>query len=296
MLMLANGTGNFLRLALPEYLKNFEFFFFLMTARTEATTRVLSPPRGTAPQRQRNIKRPRVHTEVLNCLLDDIRAGVYREGQKMPSERTLMEEFGVGRPAVREALSALGRMGLLEIRAGMRARVCKIKLEPLLSEVRASLQIYSSSTDGWRHVHGLRLLFETAVVRRLAAQVTDAQALFLRGILEKQRNFLDEGEIRAFSEADIEFHCALVECLENPFMDRLARGFGGWLISPLYQSMQMSEQSERSYRAHAEVLDWLEKHDPTRAEEAMREHLEEMGEIYLRGLTVVDGTKDAPQA
>ena len=78
--------------------------------------------------RKRNIQRPRVHTEVLSCLLDDIQSGVYQVGQKLPSERELMDEFGVGRPAVREALSGLARMGLIEVSPGMRARVCRLTL------------------------------------------------------------------------------------------------------------------------------------------------------------------------
>ena len=70
--------------------------------------------------RRRSIQRPRVHVEVLSCLLEDIQSGVYQVGQKLPSERELMDEFGVGRPAVREALSALARMGLIEVSPGMR--------------------------------------------------------------------------------------------------------------------------------------------------------------------------------
>lgn len=231
--------------------------------------------------RRRNIQRPRVHTEVLTCLLEDIRAGVYQEGQKLPSERELMEEFGVGRPAVREALSALGRMGLIEISPGMRARVCKLTLKPLLGEMRATLQIYSSSPDGWRQLHDLRLFFETSVARQLARQVTDDQLRSLRDILVNQRNFLDRSEIRSFAEADIAFHRALVEFMGNPFLGLLAEGFGGWLITPLYASMQVRRQSERSYTAHVVVLEALKERNPDLAEQAMRLHLEEMRGIYL---------------
>lgn len=231
--------------------------------------------------RRRNIQRPRIHTEVLTCLLGDIRAGIYQEGQKLPSERELMEEFGVGRPAVREALSALGRMGLIEISPGMRARVCKLTLKPLLSEMRATLQIYSSSQDGWRQLHDLRLFFETSVTRQLARQVTDEQLDSLREILVNQRNFLDRAEIRSFAEADLAFHRALVESLGNPFLGLLAEGFGGWLITPLYASMQVQRQSERSYNAHMAVLKALEERNAELAEQAMRSHLEEMRGIYL---------------
>lgn len=50
-------------------------------------------------------------TEVLSCLLDDIQNGVYQVGQKLPSERELMDEFGVGRPAVRDSPLRAGSYG-----------------------------------------------------------------------------------------------------------------------------------------------------------------------------------------
>lgn len=230
--------------------------------------------------RRRSIQRPRVHTEVLSCLLDDIQSGVYQVGQKLPSERELMDEFGVGRPAVREALSGLARMGLIEVSPGMRARVCRLTLKPLLREMRATLEIYSSSPDGWRQLHDLRLFFETAVVRRMAKEITDAQLTELDTMLKNQRRLLDAGEIRAFAEADIDFHRYLVECLGNNFLGLLAEGFAGWLITPLYASMQVRRQSERSYKAHLGVYEALIKRDPDLAERAMSSHLEEMRGIY----------------
>ena len=238
--------------------------------------------------RRRSIQRPRVHTEVLSCLLDDIQSGVYQVGQKLPSERELMDEFGVGRPAVREALSGLARMGLIEVSPGMRARVCRLTLKPLLREMRATLEIYSSSAEGWRQLHDLRLFFETAVVRRMALEATDEQLAHIEELLQNQRRLLDASEIRAFAEADIDFHRYLVECMGNNFLGLLAEGFAGWLITPLYASLQVRKQSERSYRAHVGVYEALKKRDPDLAEKAMRTHLDEMRGIYQVDVMVDD--------
>lgn len=245
--------------------------------------------------RKRSIQRPRVHTEVLSCLLDDIQSGVYQVGQKLPSERELMDEFGVGRPAVREALSGLARMGLIEVSPGMRARVCRLTLKPLLREMRATLEIYSSSEDGWRQLHDLRLFFETAVVRRMAREVTDEQLEHLDAQLQNQRRLLDASEVRAFADADIDFHRYLVECMGNNFLGLLAEGFAGWLITPLYASLQVRRQSERSYRAHVAVYEALKKKDPDLAEKAMRTHLEEMRGIYQVDIMAVPENGDEPR-
>jgi GntR family transcriptional repressor for pyruvate dehydrogenase complex len=81
---------------------------------------------------RREIQRRKLYEDVADMLLEDIRNGVYEVGQKLRSEHALMEEFGVGRPAVREALAKLARMGVIEIRPGMRARICPVKITPLL--------------------------------------------------------------------------------------------------------------------------------------------------------------------
>ena len=81
-------------------------------------------------------------------------------------------------------------------------------------------------------------------------------------------------------EADIDFHRYLVECMDNNFLGLLAEGFAGWLITPLYASLQVRKQSERSYRAHVGVYEALKKRDPDLAEKAMRAHLDEMRGIY----------------
>lgn len=230
--------------------------------------------------RRRSIQRPRVHVEVLSCLLEDIQSGVYQVGQKLPSERELMDEFGVGRPAVREALSALARMGLIEVSPGMRARVCRLTLNPLLREMRATMEIYSSTHDGWRHMHDLRQFFETAVARHAARHMTDENMAELERILQRQRSLLDNSEVREFAEADIDFHRYLVHCVGNNFLDIVSDGFSGWLITPLYASMQVRKQSELAYQAHVQIYEALKKRDADAAENAMRAHLGEMRGIY----------------
>ncbi len=67
-----------------------------------------------------------------------------------------------------------------------------------------------------------------------------------------------------------------------------AEGFGGWLITPLYASLQVRRQSERSYRAHRKICQALKKRDPDLAEQCMRTHLGEMRNMYM--VDVMDQT------
>ncbi|GAB1428811.1 hypothetical protein MASR2M17_22440 [Aminivibrio sp.] len=82
---------------------------------------------------KREIKRHRLHQDIVKYLLDDIKNGIYKVGEGLPSERDLMEEFNVGRPSIREALMQLSQMGIIEIRPGVRARVREPSVLPLLN-------------------------------------------------------------------------------------------------------------------------------------------------------------------
>lgn len=60
----------------------------------------------------------RLFEEVYNAIRRDLMRGKLKPGDKLPSERDLAEQLGVGRPVVREALRALENSGVLEFRKG----------------------------------------------------------------------------------------------------------------------------------------------------------------------------------
>ena len=64
------------------------------------------------------IQRRKLSDSVQDRVLSMIKSGDLAPGSPLPSERELMSSFAVGRPAIREALQNLQRMGLVEIRHG----------------------------------------------------------------------------------------------------------------------------------------------------------------------------------
>ena len=65
-----------------------------------------------------HIERRKLYQEVLDRLMVRITSGEIAPGEHLPSERELMEFYGVGRVAVREALQELARSGIVEISHG----------------------------------------------------------------------------------------------------------------------------------------------------------------------------------
>src|SRR5258708_1022488 len=108
------------------------------------------------------IRRRKLYEEVVMRLEASIHDGEFKPGDPLPSERELMAHFGVGRPAVRTALFALQRMGLVAVANGERPRVSSPTTKTLLSELAGAARLMLASSEGMRNFQQARALFEYA--------------------------------------------------------------------------------------------------------------------------------------
>ena len=83
------------------------------------------------------VLRPRdkegVAHSVVNRILDLIRTGMLRAGDRLPSERELIDILAISRPSLREALRALSMLGVIESRHGGGAFVSNLEARTLLA-------------------------------------------------------------------------------------------------------------------------------------------------------------------
>ena len=86
-------------------------------SRYRVTYRATIGIKGMPSMRGCMVRHRKLYEEVADRLEKMISDGELRESEHLPSERELMRRFGVGRPAVREALFHLRKMGLVEIRS-----------------------------------------------------------------------------------------------------------------------------------------------------------------------------------
>ena len=86
--------------------------------------------------------------QVARLLLDYLLAGNVRPGTRLPSERRLAEELGVGRSVVREALKSLGLLGLVEVRQGDGTYLRRIESDLLPRVIEWGLLLGREGSDG----------------------------------------------------------------------------------------------------------------------------------------------------
>jgi GntR family transcriptional repressor for pyruvate dehydrogenase complex len=226
------------------------------------------------------IKRAKLFEQVAEVLERRIHDQSLPAGAELPSERDLMKEFAVGRPAVREALFHLQRMGLVEMRAGARAQVAVPSVRGVMHSVAGSARYLLSASEGLKHFQEARTLFETGLVR-------DAARMALPDDIERLRNALDDnktaiGNTRRFEQSDVAFHFAIATVPKNPIYTTLHSAIVEWLVDQRHVTLSYPGQNKVAYKAHAAIFEAIADHDGDAAAAEMQAHLEQVAALYWK--------------
>ena len=229
------------------------------------------------------IVRKKLSDEVFARLKHMIETGELKAGDDMPSERELMERYGVGRPAIREAMQALAGKGLVEISQGERAKVLRITAESIIRQVDLPAKLMlSGSSDTLEHLKSARIFFERGMIREAATKATPAHIADLRALLDKQKESL--GDADAFIDADMAFHQLIAQISGNPIFAAVSGAMLGWLKSYHTDMLIWTGRENFTLAEHEEIIRAIEKGDADRAEKAMIKHLERSRALYaLKG-------------
>lgn len=226
------------------------------------------------------IERKTLSEQVAEQLEADILDGRLGENDKLPSERELMEQFGVGRPAVREALFYLQQLGLIAINSGTRARVIRPTAEAVMSRLSGVTRQLLSKPDGQQYFQEARALFEISLARYAASYAGEEDLARLRQALRENRDAV--GDEARFKRSDNDFHGVLASIARNPIFDAIHVALSEWLDDRRAQVLQQKGEDKAALEAHIAIVEAIESRDPDAAEAAMRRHLDRHYGTYMQ--------------
>jgi DNA-binding FadR family transcriptional regulator len=219
------------------------------------------------------IVRLKLSDQILDRLRDMIRTGELKPGDTLPSERNLMDRFGVGRPAIREALQSLHQAGLIVIAQGERTRVNAIDPSTFFAQSNEIARVLLNvSPTNLQHLKEARQMFELGMVRVAAEKATAQDIADLRAIVAMQGSRVGEDPM-PFIQADIRFHARIAAISGNPIIAAASNAILHWLFEHHTALLHWSGYEHVTLAEHTAIIDQIEAKAPDRAVTVMLDHL-----------------------
>jgi GntR family transcriptional repressor for pyruvate dehydrogenase complex len=218
------------------------------------------------------IKNTKVYEQVIDQIKDMIAEGTLNKGDRLPSERSLVEQLQVSRASLREALRALEVIGLVECKQG-EGNYIKTSFEDNLLEPLSIM--YRLERSNPKEIWELRKTMEVEAVGLAAKRVTDAQ---LKELSELLLSFNDEEDETYNAEIDKQFHYKLAECSGNILIYNILKTVSvlveDFIKGARTKILKDKENKKVLFKQHKAMFIAVEKHSSVEARKAMREHLD----------------------
>lgn len=223
------------------------------------------------------IRRRKLSEEAALQIESMIQDGRFPPGTMLPPERELMAMFGVGRASIREALFALNRMGLVQVRNGERPFVTTPTPEKLIAELSGAARHFLSAPDGAKTFREARELFEIGVARLAARRRTKEDLSRLRAALDA--NVRARGDLVRFERTDVAFHYALAVTTGNPILVAVHDALVGWLTSQRTLALRHLDAESIAIAGHKRVFEAVSRGHAEAAGKAMETHLKGIAKL-----------------
>ncbi|MEP2783509.1 MAG: FadR/GntR family transcriptional regulator [Pseudoruegeria sp.] len=215
--------------------------------------------------------RPKLSERVADQLRERIQKGDFAPGAQLPTEGALVEQFGVSRTVIREALSSLRVDGLVKAHQGRGVFVC----EDISQQPFRLCSKDLSEQDHMEQAMELRLHMEVSNAELAALRRTDADIEGIEAAIQKQHAAHLSGELG--QTEDFSFHLAVANATKNSYMVDFLRFLGPFII-PANALHQMEPKKLPDYQQslrseHQAIAEAIKARDSNGAGTAMRNHL-----------------------
>lgn len=237
---------------------------------------------GLAVLRRRNLSE-----DVVDRLLEFIAEGTAPE-RRLPVERTLCDQLHVSRSTVREALSTLAQLGVVELRGKGRYG----SLVGARAELARRARVRRVTTELIDHPLEARRMLEPGIAALAAERGSERDLADVARELDLlERAAADGGEIVSFDSA---FHSAIARAAGNPTLVFLINALTAALAESRERSFRPGVGAEIANRGHRTILEALQSRDPAGAAQAMLDHLGDVENLIRVSLEEEAHSSEAP--
>lgn len=204
---------------------------------------------------------------VIRQIKEMLHTGELQPGMKLPAERKLAEQLGVGRTHVRTALQKLEFYGIVKTFPQSGSIVAHLKIQALEGLITDVLKI---DRYDFRSLVETRVLLEVQAIRLSAENRTEQDVEAMEVALE---DYLDHYNDNLKVEKDFIFHRKIVQGSHNPVLASMLLIITPDILRYYHKHHTCSDQNDEVIAEHLEMIKCIRLQQPDKAEDVMRRHL-----------------------
>lgn len=226
-------------------------------------------------------KTNKVSQNIVNQIRKAIFEGILKPGDKLPSDKELIDNFGVSKGSLREALRSLEVLGLLEIRKGALggAFVTEVDTE----NAKKGISNFFVSRDlSLRNLFDVRLILEPHIAENAASTITGDDLQRLKQILQETHDALQNDLPLNYRKKEVAFHLIIANATQNPLLIFLLDFVENLLLDAKEILSPGRDFSKRVLEAHERIYKALVARNANQARNAIIRDIKEVQETLLR--------------
>ncbi len=226
------------------------------------------------------VQTKKVYMEIVEQIQSLIKEGKLKPGDKLPPERILAEKLGVSRPPLREAISALEILGIIESRGGKGNIIKNTFNSTSYTQQVKELEKEESPFE----LLEARKVIETEIAGLAAKKATLEDIEDIEEALDKMKNSLSD--IPRAMEFDIQFHIAIAKAAHNSILFQMMNYLADGLKASLWvnikeKSWALPDHPQKYLEEHTKLFEAIKKGDKKLARRTMHSHLADVEEDLL---------------
>ena len=220
------------------------------------------------------IIRTSLSDEIVERIIDLISQRVLKPGDRLPSEKDLAIQFGVGRTTIREALRSLAVLGVVDGRVGEGTFVSSTNRRYLEKALQWGLLIDRKDVQDLIET---RLLLESQTAFWAAHRASLANLQEIEDAIDGMEQSIHDPE--SYLRADLQFHISIAQASQNSILYHLVSMTRGYLQAWIQRSLsrptprKTQQRAEISIQEHRKILQAIRSGNAEGARQAMNAHI-----------------------
>ncbi len=244
------------------------------------------------PAAEPSVRSPKTLTQQsFQQMIGWLKDGTFKPGSKLPSQGELVQQLGISRTGVREALQVMSALNLIEIRPGLGCFVRKVSPEYI---VNADVLAILLEKEAILEVIEARKILEAGIFALAAERASEQDLWLMEDVLNRVEKAIERGETVA--DLTPEFHIAVAKATHNAVLVKLVRSFnrlmakGGELVEASVEDLAAFKRHE--LKSHRQLYEVIREGAPQRASRAIIEHIEASQSLIVKAFEEAEGLEE----